>query len=220
VWLQFATEQQYEQQQQQQQQRAQQQSSMQQMQMQQLQMQQQFQQNLQDSGLNSSTDPAAHAQMQLQHQQAQAQLQQQQQQLLAQQQMSLQQQYDGSSMGGGMSGGGGMGGGMGGHLGGGPYSGGGGGQYDSLLGPDTEQSQILEQLPIVLQVLLSQAHRSRALILLGRFLDLGPQAINLALSVGIFPYVLKVRDELKGLTFSVYFVTIVATYFTLLYKVI
>jgi hypothetical protein len=50
-----------------------------------------------------------------------------------------------------------------------------------------------EQLPIVLQVLLSQAHRLRALDLLGRFLDLGPWAVNLALSVGIFPYVLKVR---------------------------
>merc|ERR1719225_648926 len=48
-----------------------------------------------------------------------------------------------------------------------------------------------EQLPIVLQVLLSQAHRLRALDLLGRFLDLGPWAVNLALSVGIFPYVLK-----------------------------
>lgn len=48
-----------------------------------------------------------------------------------------------------------------------------------------------EQLPIVLQVLLSQVHRLRALALLGRFLDLGPWAVNLALSVGIFPYVLK-----------------------------
>jgi WD40 repeat protein len=47
------------------------------------------------------------------------------------------------------------------------------------------------QLPIVLQVLLSQAHRLRALILLKKFLDLGPAAVNLALSVGIFPYVLK-----------------------------
>lgn len=48
-----------------------------------------------------------------------------------------------------------------------------------------------EQLPIVLQVLLSQVHRLRALELLGRFLDLGPWAVHLALSVGIFPYVLK-----------------------------
>ncbi|XP_022248946.1 regulatory-associated protein of mTOR-like [Limulus polyphemus] len=36
-----------------------------------------------------------------------------------------------------------------------------------------------EQLPIVLQVLLSQVHRVRALDLLGRFLDLGPWAVNL-----------------------------------------
>ncbi|KAF3776242.1 Regulatory-associated protein of TOR 1 [Nymphaea thermarum] len=48
-----------------------------------------------------------------------------------------------------------------------------------------------EQLPIVLQVLLSQSHRFRALVLLGKFLDMGPWAVDLALSVGIFPYVLK-----------------------------
>ncbi|VDP10977.1 unnamed protein product [Soboliphyme baturini] len=48
-----------------------------------------------------------------------------------------------------------------------------------------------QQLPIVLQVLLSQVHRVRALELLGCFLDLGAWAVNLALSVGIFPYVLK-----------------------------
>ena len=48
-----------------------------------------------------------------------------------------------------------------------------------------------EQLPIVLQVLLSQVHRLRALVLLGRFLDMGSWAVDLALSVGIFPYVLK-----------------------------
>nr|CAB3459136.1 unnamed protein product [Digitaria exilis] len=41
------------------------------------------------------------------------------------------------------------------------------------------------------QVLLSQSHRFRALVLLGRFLDMGPWAVDLALSVGIFPYVLK-----------------------------
>ncbi|XP_019880990.1 regulatory-associated protein of mTOR isoform X2 [Aethina tumida] len=52
-----------------------------------------------------------------------------------------------------------------------------------------------EQLPIVLQVLLSQVHRMRALELLGRFLDLGPWAVNLALSVGIFPYVLKLLQS-------------------------
>ncbi|XP_035826281.1 regulatory-associated protein of mTOR [Aplysia californica] len=52
-----------------------------------------------------------------------------------------------------------------------------------------------EQLPIVLQVLLSQVHRVRALDLLGKFLDLGPWAVNLALSVGIFPYVLKLLQS-------------------------
>ncbi|KAK5269146.1 Target of rapamycin complex 1 subunit kog1 [Exophiala xenobiotica] len=48
-----------------------------------------------------------------------------------------------------------------------------------------------DQLPIVLQVLLSQVHRLRALILLSKFLDLGPWAVHLALSIGIFPYVVK-----------------------------
>lgn len=50
-------------------------------------------------------------------------------------------------------------------------------------------------MPIVLQVLLSQVHRLRALELLGKFLDLGPWAVNLALSVGIFPYVLKLLQS-------------------------
>ncbi|CZT45694.1 related to raptor, a binding partner of target of rapamycin (TOR) [Rhynchosporium secalis] len=58
-----------------------------------------------------------------------------------------------------------------------------------------------DQLPVVLQVLLSQQHRVRALILLGKFLDMGPWAVNLALSIGIFPYVLKLlqsaANELK-----------------------
>ncbi|KAK3987428.1 WD repeat-containing protein mip1 [Cladorrhinum sp. PSN332] len=52
-----------------------------------------------------------------------------------------------------------------------------------------------EQLPVVLQVLLSQQHRLRALILLTRFLDLGPWAVQLALSIGIFPYVLKLLQS-------------------------
>ncbi|KAK9448129.1 raptor N-terminal caspase like domain-containing protein [Limtongia smithiae] len=52
-----------------------------------------------------------------------------------------------------------------------------------------------EQLPIVLQVLLSQVHRVRALKLLGEFLDLGPWAVYLALSIGIFPYVLKLLQS-------------------------
>lgn len=52
-----------------------------------------------------------------------------------------------------------------------------------------------DQLPIVLQVLLSQVHRLRALMLLSRFLDLGPWAVNQALSVGIFPYVLKLLQS-------------------------
>ncbi|EPS99346.1 hypothetical protein FOMPIDRAFT_1124614, partial [Fomitopsis schrenkii] len=46
-----------------------------------------------------------------------------------------------------------------------------------------------DQLPIVLQVLLSQPHRLRALILLSQFVDLGPWAVHLVLTIGIFPYI-------------------------------
>lgn len=60
---------------------------------------------------------------------------------------------------------------------------------------DAMQQKPPEQLPVVLQVLLSQQHRVRALILLGRFLDLGPWAVHLALSIGIFPYVLKLLQS-------------------------
>lgn len=52
-----------------------------------------------------------------------------------------------------------------------------------------------QQLPIVLQVLLSQAHRLRALILLSQFVDLGPWAVHLSLSIGIFPYVQKLLQS-------------------------
>jgi len=51
------------------------------------------------------------------------------------------------------------------------------------------------QLPVVLQVLLSTDHRLRALQLLARFLDKGSWAVKLALSVGIFPYVLKLLQS-------------------------
>eukprot|EP00842_Homolaphlyctis_polyrhiza_P000215 jgi/Hompol1/1194/HPOL_002662-RA len=52
-----------------------------------------------------------------------------------------------------------------------------------------------QQLPIVLQVLLSQVHRVRALMLLSKFLDLGQWAVALALSVGIFPYILRLLQS-------------------------
>lgn len=47
------------------------------------------------------------------------------------------------------------------------------------------------QLPIVLQMLLSQTYRLRALLLLAEFVDKGSWAVNLALGVGVFPYFLK-----------------------------
>ena len=53
-----------------------------------------------------------------------------------------------------------------------------------------------DQLPIVLQVLLSQPHRLRALILLSQFVDLGPWAVHLVLGIGIFPYISKLLQAL------------------------
>lgn len=67
--------------------------------------------------------------------------------------------------------------------------------FEVYLGQGAIDRKIPEQLPIVLQVLLSQVHRLRALILLSKFLDLGPWAVNLALSIGIFPYVLKLLQS-------------------------
>ena len=71
-----------------------------------------------------------------------------------------------------------------------------GGDVNDDTDPDVRvQHDPPSQLPIVLQVLLSQVHRLRALILLSQFLDLGPWAVNLALSIGIFPYVLKLLQS-------------------------
>lgn len=63
-----------------------------------------------------------------------------------------------------------------------------------------------EQLPVVLQVLLSQVHRVRALRLLRQFLELGPWAVNISLSLGIFPYVMKLLQspEYKSLLISIW----------------
>ena len=67
--------------------------------------------------------------------------------------------------------------------------------FEVWLSTGASSKRAPDQLPIVLQVLLSQVHRLRALILLTEFLDLGPWAVNLALSIGIFPYVLKLLQS-------------------------
>ncbi|MCJ1312100.1 hypothetical protein MMC25_005774 [Agyrium rufum] len=67
--------------------------------------------------------------------------------------------------------------------------------FEVYLTQGAPQKKRPDQLPIVLQVLLSQVHRLRALILLSRFLDLGPWAVDLALNIGIFPYVLKLLQS-------------------------
>lgn len=76
------------------------------------------------------------------------------------------------------------------------------------MGSHEGTQQAPEQLPVVLQVLLSQQHRLRALELLERFLELGPWAVREALSVGIFPYVFKLlgspAQELKPVLISLW----------------
>lgn len=67
--------------------------------------------------------------------------------------------------------------------------------FEVYLSSGPKEDEAPDQLPIVLQVLLSQAHRLRALILLSKFLDLGPWAVHLALSIGIFPYVVKLLQS-------------------------
>lgn len=64
-------------------------------------------------------------------------------------------------------------------------------EYDGIDGHHLVPRKPPDQLPIVLQVLLSQPHRLRALILLSQFVDLGPWAVNLVLTIGIFPYISK-----------------------------
>lgn len=59
------------------------------------------------------------------------------------------------------------------------------------VGADSPGRAPPEQLPMVLQVLLSTLHRVRALQLLCRFLALGARAVRAVLHVGIFPYMLK-----------------------------
>jgi len=67
--------------------------------------------------------------------------------------------------------------------------------FEVYLAQGAPDQEAPAQLPIVLQVLLSQVHRLRALILLSKFLDLGPWAVNLALLIGIFPYVCKLLQS-------------------------
>ncbi|XP_021723230.1 regulatory-associated protein of TOR 1-like isoform X3 [Chenopodium quinoa] len=63
--------------------------------------------------------------------------------------------------------------------------------FEVWLAHGSEQKKPPEQLAIVLQALFSQCHRFRALELLARFLDMGPWAVDLALSIGNFPTLLK-----------------------------
>lgn len=52
-----------------------------------------------------------------------------------------------------------------------------------------------EQLPVVLQLLLSLPHRFKVLQLLAKFVDLGPWAVHFALNIGIFPFIAKLLQS-------------------------
>ncbi|KAI9811266.1 MAG: hypothetical protein M1826_003276 [Phylliscum demangeonii] len=67
--------------------------------------------------------------------------------------------------------------------------------FEVYLSHGAPDQQPPGQLPVVLQVLMSQIHRLRALVLLSKFLDLGPWAVSTALSIGIFTYVLRLLQS-------------------------
>lgn len=52
-----------------------------------------------------------------------------------------------------------------------------------------------DQLPIMLQVLLGPACRVGALSLISRYMQTGPTAVDHALSVGVFPYIMRFLDK-------------------------
>jgi hypothetical protein len=80
--------------------------------------------------------------------------------------------------------------------------------FEMWLEFGTANSSPPPQLPVVLQVLLSQSHRMRALQLLKKFLSLGSEAIKLSLILGIFPYILKLlqnpADDIKQTLISIW----------------
>lgn len=56
-------------------------------------------------------------------------------------------------------------------------------------------NEVPMHLPIILQVLLSQSYRLRALVLLRRYLSLGSSAVYATLIVGMYPYILKLLQS-------------------------
>lgn len=54
-----------------------------------------------------------------------------------------------------------------------------------------------EVLPILLQLLLAAPSRVKAISLISRYVQTGPAAVDLALSVGIFPYIIRLLEKDK-----------------------
>eukprot|EP01129_Flabellula_baltica_P008386 TRINITY_DN3324_c0_g1_i1.p2 TRINITY_DN3324_c0_g1~~TRINITY_DN3324_c0_g1_i1.p2 ORF type:complete len:1178 (-),score=237.26 TRINITY_DN3324_c0_g1_i1:3580-7074(-) len=59
----------------------------------------------------------------------------------------------------------------------------------------SEQKKPPEQLPIIMKILLSQQYQVRALELLKKFLDMGAWAVDQALEVGLFPYMVNLLQS-------------------------
>ncbi|CDF38876.1 unnamed protein product [Chondrus crispus] len=67
--------------------------------------------------------------------------------------------------------------------------------FDVWLDMGPEHRGPPEQLPIMLQVLLSDELREIALPLLSRYVQTGPMAVDYFLSVGIFPYIIRLTES-------------------------
>lgn len=80
--------------------------------------------------------------------------------------------------------------------------------FDVWLELGGRQNETPMHLPIILQVLLSQSHRARALNLIQKYLTISPGAVNLSLLVGIFPYLVKLLQsptaEIKQVMISIW----------------
>lgn len=67
--------------------------------------------------------------------------------------------------------------------------------FETWLQLGREDRSPAPQLPVLLQVLMSNHHRARSLLLLARFVDLGPWAVCQALAVGLTPYIVKILAQ-------------------------
>jgi len=68
------------------------------------------------------------------------------------------------------------------------------------------ESKASQPLPILLQIMLMQAHRPKVIPLLAKYVDCGPWAVKQIMGVGIFPYMVKLIERSEGLDESLAFI--------------